>query len=264
MTDNAAKAPPRTTAVQVAGVALAVAAGLFLPPGVNWITALAGLAVFLAALGLQVCGRPAGVLINERAIMSLARFQIVLWTTIIVSAYATIALSRVRAAIQDPGAGIMPLDIRLDWHLWALLGISGTSLVGSSLIQSNKQTKQPADTAQAAGAAASFKESAVDVVDRADGILYRNPSIKDARFSDLFEGDEIKNAAVVDISKVQMFFFTIVAAITYSGAIFQLLITTAPQDVTEFPTLSDGLIAILGISHGTYLGSKHIDKTKTT
>jgi hypothetical protein len=264
MTGDAEKPPSRTTAVQVAGVALAVVAGLFLPPGLNWITALVGVAVFLAALGLQVCGRPTGVLINERAIMSLSRFQLVLWTTIVISAYATIALSRVRAAILDPGAGIMPLDIRLDWHLWALLGISGTSLVGSSLIQKNKQEKTPADPSEATTAAVAFHEDKTEIVGRADGILYRNPKIKDARFADLFEGDEIKNAAVVDIPKVQMFLFTVVAAIAYAGAIFQALITTAPQDITEFPAVSDGLIAILGISHGTYLGGANIDKTKTT
>jgi len=65
MTDNAEKAAPRTTAAQIGGVALAVAAGLFLPPGLNWITALVGFAVFLAALGLQVSRRPAGALTSS-------------------------------------------------------------------------------------------------------------------------------------------------------------------------------------------------------
>ena len=99
------------------------------------------MAAIMAIVGLYVLGRPAGVLINERNLMSLSRLQMVVWSIIVLSAYFTMVVARIR--LCDPN----PLSIQIDWHLLALMGISTTSLLGAPLIQSTKTTKQPQDAA---------------------------------------------------------------------------------------------------------------------
>jgi hypothetical protein len=247
----------------ILSILLTVAAGLFVPAGWNFIVVMTLLLIFLAILGIIFGGRPAGILINERFLMSLSRLQLVIWTTILVSALLTIALARVRAAYLDPDAGIDPVDITVDGQLWALLGISGTSFLGATIVHGAKKNEIADDPTAVEEAATAYQEDPKETAKRASGILYANKEPKDAEFADLFQGDELKNALTIDMGKVQMFFFTIVAAVTYSAAIFQLLVTSLPQDVTAFPPVSDGLVVLLGISHGTYLGGKTVDKTKT-
>ncbi|MBI2998490.1 MAG: hypothetical protein HYY46_08575 [Deltaproteobacteria bacterium] len=240
-------------------VAGMTASGLWVTQGLNWILTALFLLVFMIVLGIRVCGRPAGILINERNLMSLSRFQIVVWTLLILSAYLTMALSRVAAGgISDP------LAIELDWRLWALLGISTTSLVGTPLILSTKKVKTPANAeAVTKKAAAELKQPEAEIQENIEGTLYGNPSPADARFSDMFEGEEIKNTAYIDMAKVQMFFFTLVAAVSYAVLLFQMIATKSPQELASFPILPDGLIAILGISHAGYLGNKIVDHTQT-
>jgi DNA polymerase family B len=81
-------------------------------------------------------GRWAGILIDERKVMTLSRFQIIMWTVIILSAYFTMVNARIYAsALGAPGD---PLAIEIDWQLWAPLGISSTSLVGTPLIMDSR------------------------------------------------------------------------------------------------------------------------------
>jgi hypothetical protein len=249
-------------------IVVMVISGLFVPKGLNWILVALSMLLFMIVLGIRVCGRAWGILINERNLMSLSRFQIVVWTMLILSAYITIALSRVIAGGVSHDA-FDPLAIQLDWRLWALMGISTTSLVGTPLILGTKKTKTPADADPATGAPAAtaktareLKEDETEVKSNSEGILYGNRSATDARFSDMFEGDEIGNTAYIDLAKVQMFFFTLLAAVAYAVLVFYQIVATKPTDLNHFPILPDGLIAILAISHGGYLGNKIVDHTK--
>ena len=240
-------------------VAGMLASGLWVTGGLNWVFTALGLLGFMLVLGLRICGRPVGILINERNLMSLSRFQTVAWTLIVLSAYMTAALSNIAAGAPDP------LVVQIDWRLWALLGISTTSLVGGPLILSTKTIKNPADAeAVTQKAASELKQPVEEVRENREGTLYANPSPADARFSDMFEGEEINNTAYIDMAKVQMFFFTLVAAVSYVVLLFHMFATTYPIKIAAFPLLPDGLIAILGISHAGYLSSKIVDHTKTS
>lgn len=44
-----------------------------------------------------------------------------------------------------------------------------------------------------------------------EGTLYANPNNDEARFTDMFQGNEVGNTTHVDLAKVQMFLFTVVA-----------------------------------------------------
>jgi hypothetical protein len=99
-----------------------------------------------------------------------------------------------------------------------------------------------------------------------DGLLKVNDSPKQAKFGDIFQGDELGNYYLVDLSKVQMFFFTIAIFVAYGVALSAVIqnqsILMHPLGV-DFPAFSSSLNTLLGISHAGYLTVKSVDHTKT-
>lgn len=281
----------------------------------SWIIIIILMSTFVALLGLRISGRPAGVFINERYKMTLSRFQLVVWTIIVLSAFVTIALGRVQAYTVDPLAIADPLAIGLPSQLWTLLGISTASLVGSPLVLSTKKPKTPTPealwrAAESASAKAdvSSEQDVKDAKDEYDlilrsttdrdirkaakekwksailtarknmvpelfetydnnvqvfGTLSSNKDPSEAKFSEMFMGDEVGNENVIDMAKVQMFFFTILIVFSYAVLLMMLLWTQEPAAISEFPEITDGAVALLGISSGGYLANKTTGKTKT-
>ena len=93
---------------------------------VELVTLMFLMIAFMIVLGLKICGRFAGILINDRNLMSLSRFQTILWMVLILSAFLTAAIERIHLAGTADA-----LAIALDEKLWMLLGISTASLVGT-------------------------------------------------------------------------------------------------------------------------------------
>lgn len=265
--------------------------GWYSPRGLNFVFISLIMAAFLVILGLARQGLKRGVLINDVNLISLARFQIVIWTVIILSAFIAISIERVHtywdicryfpSVVIDPTlasnttyacnctiikTGLFvkrvanPLAITVDWSLWALMGISTASLVGSSLISSGKAEKDP-DPSQVQKTAQKFGQDVKDVKDNSRGTRYGNPDPKHSRLMDMFEGDEIGNTAYIDMAKVQMFSFTVIAALAYYLMSLELTLGTPPADIDKLPLIPQGLLWILGISHAGYLGSKGVDHT---
>jgi hypothetical protein len=154
-----------------------------------------------------------------------------------------------------------PLNIQIDWHLWALLGISTTSLVGVPLILSTKKDIEPAPSVTQK-TSQMVNEPEQDIIANRQGTLYANSNISDARLTDMFQGDELTNTAQIDLAKVQMFYFTIIAAICVFVMVFNALVAGI-SDLGKLPLLPDGFVAILGISHAGYLSSKGINHTQS-
>jgi hypothetical protein len=272
--------------ILLALVVLLPIAAWFLPPIASWIASAFLLLIFMLTLGLAITGRVSGILINEQNVFSLARLQAVVWTIIILSAYIVSVTVRIRHCADAP------LDIGIDQNLWAVMGISVTSLIGSPLIAATKYSKNPdpTETVKTAKAlvatgntpatqtdattsttpAAELKSQQVqDTIDTIhqsrQGTLYANPTLADATFSDLFEGDEIGNAAQIDLGKLQMFFFTVVIALAYCLSLASTFWTIKDGDsnpISQFPVLSQGMLALLGISHAGFLLNKGVDHTK--
>lgn len=272
---------------------------------------LALMLVFCVFIGIAICHEPMGILINEQNVMSLARFQITLWTIIIISALLVIAFARIKNGVVADEDGLAladPLHITLGENLLALLGISAVSFVGSPLIAATKRSKTadpkaaettakemvrqnnvpdsvkatapvnkvPANGAPPPAGATPPPKNAPpppevtahvenEIGQNAEGILFKNPRISDASFADLFEGNELGNAAHVDLAKVQMFFFTVVVAIAYLNALWDLIHTGAIYGADfAFPALSNGMVGLLGISNAGYLAAKGVDHTPKT
>ena len=227
-----------------------------------WLVILILMIIFIVIVGHGVTGLTSGLLIDRRNKMSLSRFQMILWTVIILSGYFAAALCNLSEAYDDP------LSIALQPMLWTLMGISTASLVGSPLIKSTKESKNPdADQKDTAlQVVATQKGVDTDKLKTSglgtSGLLMVNTSPDKASLSDMFATEETGNAGHLDLAKVQMFFFTIVLALSYAVALASMF-TEPSRDILELPNLSEGMITLLGISHGGYLVNKATPHSKT-
>jgi hypothetical protein len=205
-----------------------------------WIAVAVVMTGLILAISRAASGRWLGALVDSRNKMSLSQLQILLWTIVFVSAYFTIALT------------LRTMNVYVPEELWALLGISTGSAAGAVIIKGNKRAQEPATRLNLAPAAH------MGLLSKADA----------PRFMDLFRGDEATNAGTVDISKVQMFFFTIAAVIGYVIALLDCNLSHSPADVTVkygayFPAFAAGLVTLIGISHTGYLTVKAAPRTPT-
>jgi hypothetical protein len=163
----------------------------------TWLGILVLLAAFILIAGKGVTGLWRGLLIDERNRISLSRFQLVLWTLLILSAYIAGALVNIGHHDQNP------LSISIPKELWLAMGISVGSLVGSPLVQV-LANKTPADDG-----------SGQPTV----GQLVANPSREQAKWTDLFMGEETGNASHLDLTRVQMLLFTVILVVGYGVAL---------------------------------------------
>jgi hypothetical protein len=164
--------------------------GVFAPTSMRlavWIGTLILLSLFLLALGRVITGQWFGFMIDKRNKMNLSKFQIGLWLLLIGSAYLVAALTNLHIVMFS--TPFNALSITIPPELLALFGVSGASFAGASVILNAKMSvpKQ------------------VDCHKRRE----------DAGWYDMFKGDDEANANYLDLSKVQMFFFTIILILIY-------------------------------------------------
>ncbi len=210
-------------------------------------------------IGHGVTGVWRGAFIDERNVISLSRFQLLAWTVLILSAFMT-------AAFWNVGLSTIPQpldEIKLDPTLWMLMGISTASLVASPLLLSSKKAQTP-NVAEMQQTFELLKQQGDDQVSN-QGLVVTNTDIGNARWSDMFTGEETGNAARMDLSRLQMFFFTLVALLTYGvtlGGMFRDPVFIG-AGFGPFPMLSEGLLALIGISHTGYLAAKGLSNSQT-
>jgi len=224
------------------------------------------------ALGIFIRGRPAGILIDDRNRMSLSRLQMTLWTVVILAGWGISAISNASLEAKAPGyltktnpSGKLetfgPLDVAVPPQLWMAMGIAITSLAGTPLILNIKANQKPPVLEESARfVSAMDRESQAQT--RFVGLVAEHRCPEDAVWSDLFTGDEAGNVTAVDLGKVQMFYFTLILIVSYTIAVFTLV--GRHGAISQLPVLSDGAIALLGLSHAGYLGAKAAPNTKPT
>lgn len=222
----------------------------------GWYFTMVALVLFLFICGQGITGRPLGALIDERNVMSLARFQMAAWTVLILSAFLTAALSNIALDAEKA------LAIRVPQELWVLMGISTTSLVGSPLILSTKATQgaDPGETMQTLQLLEQQGDPLGTVGTK--GQLVTNDSPARARLSDMFTGEEVSNAAHLDLARLQMFFFTLVALAAYAAMLAHSFGQMTGKLVTELPALDQSMVALIAISHAGYLVGKAVPHSK--
>jgi hypothetical protein len=214
-----------------------------------WLVIMMLLALFGIIAGNGITGQWLGLLIDTRNKVSLARFQVVLWTVLILSAYLTGVM--VNVDLKRPE----PLSIAIPPDLWVLMGISTTSLIGSPLILSAKKARESKEL---------DKQRALDALTRQSvdtdkvtivGQLVVNQTPESARLADMFQGSETGNVGLLDLGKVQMFFFTLILVLAYASAL-STLFQQNTEPILALPVIDGGMLALLGISHAGYLVNK--------
>ena len=237
-----------------------------LRPQRAWMLVLACLIAYCLLLGSWLASRPLGILVNERNLMSLSRFQTVAWTLVVSSGYFFAVLWRIGHQIPDP------LNIQIDPNLWLAMGISFASLVGAPLLLNSKKDQEPSQQA-VVSTSQTLKESVDSINQDRQGTLYSNRTPADARISDIFQGDEVGNTAAIDLAKLQMFIFTILLLISYASELWHFFAAVDVKAVKElvisnqladFPKLSQSQVSMLALSHAGYLASKTVSYTPST
>ncbi len=233
----------------VAAIVLLISC-LDLAPNQIWYSLLALAILLQGALGKTLCGTWKGVLVDERNVVSLSRVQMLLWTTLILTAILAAVLGNItnKNAVQAANdyLPIIPAD------LWMLMGISTGSLLASPLLlQPQKTSQQPTDkTVLELLVQQGYQTDQISL----NGPLFQNLSARQARWSDLITGEQTGNCAYLDVARLQMCFLTVIAIVIYTLLLNRML--AHPAWITSLPPLNDGLLFVIGISHGGYLLSK--------
>lgn len=224
----------------------------------TWLITLGLFAAALALAGYATVGRWDGIFIDSENRISLSRFQLILWTLLLVSALMTAGLiNAVKPA--DP----TPLQIRIPPRIWALLGLGAFTAVAAPTIDLERRREDMpvlAATSPVPGAARGesighFLQRTQDLSGepRFSGALLVKLDPKDARWIDIIRGDSA-GARHVDVAKLQQLAFTLLLISVYAMALRTKM--TGAADIDDFPEVDAGFLALLGLSHGAYLADK--------
>jgi hypothetical protein len=91
-------------------------------------------------------------------------------------------------------------------------------------------------------------------------VVNTNPA--NARFADLFTGEEVGNCTQLDLGKIQLFYFTFILVFVYAVALGTLFLSQV-KVINVFPDVNAGVLTILGISHAAYLTNKAIPHSQS-
>lgn len=219
-----------------------------------WVVILVLMTAFAVLNGHGITGVWRGILIDNRNRMSLSRLQILAWTLVILSALVTSVLANVRLGSDTP------MEVAIPQQLWILMGISAAAAFGAPALLGNKRPKLADPEERRRTAEALMEQGNAAPLEEDPSIVLRNPSIRDARWSELLKGDESGNAATVDLGKLQMFLFTFILVCGYGAALYAMF--RQGEFVTSLPAVEDGMNVLLGISQTGYLASKTTNVSK--
>lgn len=220
-----------------------------------WIGAAVTLLVLAAAVGYALWGSVVGVLIDSRNRLSLTRFQLVFWSVLVLSLFAVTSTFLIGASGSTVSLPTYP------WEIWALLGISIGTAPLSGLILLNKTHQTAPQNAQ--------EKIDLDPTATNNGRLEVKLGDNSWSFLDLFRGEEVSNRDEIDISRFQYFIITVVLMIVFVGLtgheVWALGVTTSTNWAAwakehSYPALNETFIALLGLTHAGYLGTKALTK----
>jgi hypothetical protein len=222
----------------------------------SWLLTAGIFILLLAYIGYAVKGRWDGIFVDDRNRISLSRFQLVLWTVLLVSALMTVGVS-------NSMLGPNPLQVKIPPEIWALLGIGVfTAVAAPVLVESRKKDATPPEVAVVNQVRAKVaQEDSVDPVKivQLDVNVPAKTVVEEARWMDLIRGDTTAGFEHVDVSKVQQLAFTIVLVSIYAMAVFGILDIPEKQKmavISTFPPIDPGFVSLLGLSHAAYLANK--------
>lgn len=222
--------------VELLGSATPKAAWLGMTRGqIAFVAELVVLLLAFAVIGIGINRRFTGVLIDSRNRYSVVQLTFYAWTVIVVAGLAAAGLVNVALGVKDP------LGVKVPAELFAAMGLSATTLVGTPIIRSVKRgaTPPPGRVAPAEMVGAALVGRVVEFGGAAS-----------ARWQDLFQGEEDGNADKADLSRIQLFYLTSLAVAVYGAAMFASFAATGRL---EFPALDQSLVGLLLLGNGAAL-----------
>ncbi len=190
-----------------------------------WAVVAAVLLAYAGWLGVQSKGKVLGMIIDNRGRMSLSRFQIALWSVLVISLIAGVWFGRWVDGVDSPA------DFEIPSELLLLMGISLGSGVAASAIKNEKDK------------------------DAGRGVVLNIAA--EPRVSQMFQADEGGDPTEVDITKFQNLAITVILVAAYLAAVFALFSDLGdPADIDALPLLDGSFATLLAISHAAYLGGK--------
>jgi hypothetical protein len=250
--------------------------GWIITPGphlwpILWILTLSAFVGAGVLVGQTVSGRWDGVLVDRQNRISLSRFQLIGWTLLILSALFAAGLQN----IFRPGDGTLGiLDITIHPQIWGLLGLSAFTAVTASAITAGNagETMQlPPPEVRSRGQDDDDTVPVQRTIGTVTGNIATTDSLTtepiavgrtiqkataaDARWIDMIRGDS-EGADYVDAAKFQQLVITVLIVVVYGAQLWQSF--ARPGFITEFLPPSEGMLALIGISHATYLADKKL------
>lgn len=195
------------------------------------------LLAFAVVVGWGLSGHPAGFLMDPKkgGRMSLAQLQALAWTFLVIAAYFNSFIVNLAGDFDSP-----PLNVAIPGELLVAMGISIGSLASQKVVLALKEDKNGVHTPDQPLATAN------------PSAVYKSPS---PQWSDLFRGDTVETAGSLDLGKMQMFFITVALVLGYA-----IVVATGFAHVSahidSLPSLDQGFVALLAISHAGYLTTK--------
>ena len=183
---------------------------------------LAALGGVMLLIGKALTGDPFGFAMGGMNRYSLARAQAALWTVVVFAILLTTAewnLALPPGTIMPPGV-TGPLDLTIPTALMMALGISLVSAVAApALVAIRGDTTLPATAAQLSAATDRTEALTGNAADLSSkGQVVFNKDAGDASWHELLTGDEVGQAARVDLSKVQQAMLTVIIVGIYLTA----------------------------------------------
>lgn len=183
------------------------------------------------------CTKSRNILIDCRGRYSLTRFQVVVWTVVILSLVCGIAGGRLIVGQADV------LGFQIPGQVLGLLGISVGSTVLSSTVKISKNATRPGHVAahplKSSEGAPSFWQM----------LLVEEGAAADK---------------TVDVTKFQNFIITVVLVIAYVAlSVAKIYAQKSAATIDSLPSFSSTFLVLLGISHAAYIGGKIPSPTGT-
>jgi hypothetical protein len=233
---------------------------------VFYLMLVSGIGALIIALGLGTKQRVAGVWIDTRNRVSLARMQVTLWTVVALSGFAVLAFFNIGMIDVDNFSGYKLFPSIPD-AVSAALGISIVSPMLSTLILPTKDASGKPIDIDVRGSVSGLDKRGVPFFGQQSDGLQTNPSSADASITDIFMGEEKANASVVDVSRLQNVVITFILVISYFWMLLELtsnigimqLLSSDKAFFSSMPNLGENFSWLLLVSHSTYLVSKSHD-----
>ncbi|HEY6910833.1 MAG TPA: hypothetical protein VI356_15745 [Myxococcales bacterium] len=193
---------------------------------IAWLIVAAVLVVFGLLIGHAATKRYLGLLIDGRGRFSLTQLQLVIWTIVVLSLIAAVAIGRLAAGVPAV------LGFEIPRELLIVMGISVGSTATAATVKAAKDATHPERVA------------ASDGNDK-------------PRFLQVFLLDEGQYAdQVVDVTKFQNFWMTCLVVAAWAAVVIAQISSAKSIAEATIPPFSGTFLVLLGISHAGYLAGK--------